>query len=57
MSSERFDFAMYQLTEKGNPEPLRKELARLEATSIGKQITAAHDALSEHAVEAHPTAP
>lgn len=45
--SERFDYACWQLQVKGNPEPLRKELARLAQTSTGKQVIHAQALLDE----------
>jgi hypothetical protein len=47
--STRFAFAVYRLEVEGNPDPLRKELGRLEKTTIGKQIVKANEILAEHA--------
>lgn len=48
--SERFEYAKWKLAERGDPEPLKKELARLEGTSTGKQIVEANQLLAEHSV-------
>lgn len=47
MGSDRFEYAKWQLAERANPEPLRKELARLEATRTGKQVVEAQRLLDE----------
>lgn len=52
MASDRFEYAKWQLTERGNPEPLRKELARLEKTSTGAQVIEAQKLLAEAPDEA-----
>lgn len=46
--SDRFDYAVWRLREKGDPDALRKELARLEGTRSGKQIVEAQRLLAEH---------
>jgi hypothetical protein len=46
MSSDRFDYAVWRLEEKGDPGPLKKELARLEKTTIGAQIVRARTLLA-----------
>lgn len=45
--SERFEYACWQLEQKGNPEPLRRELARLVETNTGKQVVRAQALLDE----------
>lgn len=46
--SERYEYAKWQLEVKGNPEPLRKELARLSETSTGKQVVEAQQLLATY---------
>lgn len=45
--SDRFEYACWRLEVKGDPDPLRKELARLEQTSTGKQLVRAQQLLDE----------
>jgi hypothetical protein len=56
MPSDRFEYAKWQLAERGNPEPLRKELARLEKTSTGAQVVEAQQLLAAHDTPAGDTA-
>jgi len=48
MASDRFEYACWRLTEKGDPAALRKELERLEKTATGEQLIRAQKLLAEH---------
>jgi hypothetical protein len=56
MPSDRFEFAKWSLQQKGDPEPLRKELARLEKTSIGSQVVEAQALLAGSEDDPEPAA-
>jgi hypothetical protein len=48
MASDRFEYACWRLTERNDPDLLRKELERLSKTSTGEQIVRAQKLLAEH---------